>query len=283
MTTDLEKSFKAKLRNIAKEVDRNPADLWQSIVLERLLVRLGKSSYRDSFILKGGLLLSKYLPIGRETQDLDFLGRNISNNLTELEKTFHNIARISIDDGFVFSNIKVNQLEHEHMAYSGVEVSMMASFGRSRFPVQIDVGFGDRVNPVDKSISLVNYSKGPLFEEKINLLCYPAEFIFAEKLETVVYRGGVNSRMKDFHDLYTMLNLSDLLPKPLKSVLLIVFHHRQTSLNLPLSFSDKDIVLLQAQWARYLVRLRQKDSQILPKDISECIAILNTKLAKILN
>ena len=74
MTTDLEKSFKAKLKNIACEANRNPADLWQSIVLERFLVRLAQSSHRHSLVLKGGVLLTKYIPIGRETQDLDFLG-----------------------------------------------------------------------------------------------------------------------------------------------------------------------------------------------------------------
>lgn len=56
MTTDIEKSFKAKLRNIAKETNRNPANLWQSVVLERFLVRLGQSAYRNQFVLKGGVL-----------------------------------------------------------------------------------------------------------------------------------------------------------------------------------------------------------------------------------
>lgn len=74
MTTDVEKSFKAKLRNIAREANRNTADLWQSVVLERFLVRLGQSLHRQNFVLKGGVLLAKYIPIGRETQDLDFLG-----------------------------------------------------------------------------------------------------------------------------------------------------------------------------------------------------------------
>lgn len=66
--TGIEKSFKAKIRDIAKETSRNPADLWQSIVLERFLVRLSLSSYRNHFVLKGGVLLGKYIPIA-----LDYL------------------------------------------------------------------------------------------------------------------------------------------------------------------------------------------------------------------
>jgi predicted nucleotidyltransferase component of viral defense system len=73
MTSDLEKSFKAKLRAIAKEKNRDLADLWQNLTLERFLVRLANSRHRKNFVLKGGILLSKYIEIGRETNDLDFL------------------------------------------------------------------------------------------------------------------------------------------------------------------------------------------------------------------
>lgn len=126
MTSDLEKSFKAKLRNIAREADRNPADLWQSIVLERFLVRLGQSPHRPHYVLKGGVLLAKYIPIGRETQDLDFLGIATSNDKEHLKKTFSEIASINLNDGFLFKDIDVAELVHPHMAYAGVEVSMTA-------------------------------------------------------------------------------------------------------------------------------------------------------------
>lgn len=282
-TEDVEKSFKAKLRNIAKETNRNPADLWQSVVLERFLVRLEKSPYRHHFVLKGGTLLAKYIPIGRETQDLDLLGVGITNDIERLKKIFSEVvACISMEDGFDFRDVDVNELRHTHMAYSGVEVSMTAYFGRTRFPVMIDIGFGDNVRPIDKQIYLTHSSKGPLFEEKISLLCYPPEFIFAEKLETLVYRGGANSRMKDFHDLHTMLNLSGLSHEVLKTVVPSVFKHRQTPFALPLSISEDDILLLQVHWASYRTRLRHDDAQILPLNISECISILNSKLRMIM-
>jgi hypothetical protein len=60
MTSDLEKSFKVKLRAIAKGKNRDPADLWQNLTLERFLVRLAKSNFREHFVLKGGILLSLY-------------------------------------------------------------------------------------------------------------------------------------------------------------------------------------------------------------------------------
>ena len=87
---------------------------------------------------------------------------------------------------------------------------MMAYFGKTRFKVAIDIGFGDIVNAVEYSIPLTAYSKGVLFESNVKLSCYPKEFIFAEKLETIIYRGSFNSRMKDFHDLYSMISSSQL-------------------------------------------------------------------------
>jgi predicted nucleotidyltransferase component of viral defense system len=59
ITRDIEKSFKARLRNAAKELNRRPDDLWQSLVLERFLIRLARSKHRDNFVLKGGVLLAK--------------------------------------------------------------------------------------------------------------------------------------------------------------------------------------------------------------------------------
>lgn len=281
MMTDIEKSFKARLRNIAKETNRNAADLWQSVVLERFLVRLGLSPYRHNFILKGGVLLAKYISIGRETLDLDFLGIAMSNDKKFLKKNFSEIANIRLNDGFLFKDVDVAKLEHAHMAYAGIEVSMIAHFGSTRFPVAIDIGFGDIVKPIEKQIRLTHSLKGPLFEENISLLCYPPEFIFAEKLETLVFRGGVNSRMKDFHDLHTMLKSAEVSYDSLETVVPAVFKHRQTPLSLPLKFSDRDILLLQSHWASYLTRLRHHEAEKLPQNISELLDILNEKLKRL--
>ena len=123
------------------------------------------------------------------------------------------------------------------MGFPGVEISMMAYFGRTRFKVAIDIGFGDIVEPIEYKIRLTNYSKGDLFEDSIELACYPKEFIFAEKLETIIHRGSFNSRMKDFHDIYSMIS-SSAPPsfKSLENVIRIVFEHRKTELLLPISF-----------------------------------------------
>lgn len=205
MTSDWEKSFKAKVRTIAQEQHREPADVWQYLALERFLARLACSSYRDYFILKGAVLLSKYIILGRETRDLDFLGRSVSNSVASLKGIFEELAAISLTDGFVFQNIEATELTHPHMNYVGAEITMMAYLGKTRIKISIDIGFGDLVEPIPKMLPLTTYSKGPLFEDSIEIMCYPKEFIFAEKLETIVYRGAVNSRMKFISTEYCLL------------------------------------------------------------------------------
>lgn len=276
MTSDLEKSIKAKLRTIAKEKNRDPADLWQTLILERFLVRLSHSPYRNRFILKGGILLSKYIDIGRETRDLDFLARKISHEIEILKKAFEKIISINLNDGFAFEDVEIHKLIHPHMRYSGVRASMKVYFGKIRSKITVDIGFGDLVKPISHAIPLTHYSKGPLFEGEVHLPCYPKEFIFAEKLETIIYRGSKNSRMKDFHDLHSLLVTSETFPfGNLERILQTVFKHRETPLTIPLKFAEKDISSLQKMWSEYLKGLRAQDMQNLPQNIEGILNKIN--------
>ncbi|PWU13354.1 MAG: nucleotidyl transferase AbiEii/AbiGii toxin family protein [Chlamydiae bacterium] len=276
MTADLEKSFKAKLRAIAKEKNRDPADLWQNLTLERFLVRLAKSKFCKYFILKGGILLSKYIEIGRETTDLDFLAQRLNKEVAGLKDIFEEIANVGLKDGFIFQEIKIRELRQPHMGYPGAEVSMMAYFGKTRFKVTIDIGFEDIVDAVEYSIPLTAYSKGILFESNVKLSCYPKEFIFAEKLETIIYRGLFNSRMKDFHDLYSLVS-SSLLPSfhNLERIICRVFEHRETPLILPITYTEDEMKQMQNFWNQYVKNLRAENSRNLPILIAQIIATIN--------
>lgn len=289
VTSDLKQSFKAKIRAIAKEKNCDPAELWQSLTLERFLVRLAKSPYCEHFILKGGILLSRYIEIGRETTDLDFLAQKISNDINKLKNTFEEIAGIDLLDGFSFQEIKVKELKHPHMNYSGVQVNMKAFFGsRTRFNVTIDLGFGDIIESIKYTFPLTSYSKGNLFEGNIDLLCYSKEFIFAEKLETIFFRGSFNTRMKDFHDLYSMItSYQSRSFENLERIIYKVFQHRETKLELPISYEDDEIKRMQNYWSEYLKNLRSDYLERLPARFVDVIRkindwlLLNIKIASL--
>ncbi len=274
MISALEQSFKKCLQLIAKEKNLTPAEVWQNVIIERFLVRLCRSPYHSHFVLKGGMLLARHVNIGRETKDLDFAIQSLKNDISILQKILKEIAEIQTDDGFMFTNPMVTSLEHFHMQYSGAHVKMDVHFGKAKFPLFIDFGFGDLVKVRKQKILLLSNSKGPLFESFITLRCYPVEFVFAEKLETVIYRGADNSRMKDFHDLHTLTCAEKLLNgEETESAIRAVFGLRKTPLQLPVQFDPSTMAALQRYWGRY--RQAATATTALPIQIEQVIEMIN--------
>lgn len=277
MKSSIEQSIKEKIKVLAKEREASFAELWRNLILERFLTRLSHSSYRNQFVLKGGALLAKYLPLGRETKDLDFFIQKISNTQQSLEEVLRAVCKIDINDSFAFELVKVDVLEHVHMAYTGAQISLLAKFGATKTIVRMDLGFGDIVEAIDYPMDLMATMKGPLFESRISLRCYPKEFIFAEKLETVVFRGEGNTRMKDFHDLYSLISLGNMNETDTEKAIQLVFNHRRTSLQtLPIIFDVNEIEQLEKGWSSYHRRLKTtKNTLPLPISIEDLIESIN--------
>lgn len=282
MKSAIEQSIKEKIKALAKERESTFAELWRNLILERFLTRLAHSAYKEKFILKGGTLLAKYIHIGRETQDLDFFIQKLSNTEQSLRVVLQAICKTQVNDSFVFEVIKIKILDHSQLAYTGAEITLQALFGATKTIIRLDLGFGDRVEPVEHPIDLTTTPKGPLFESKISLYCYPKEFIFAEKLETVVFRGVGNTRMKDFHDLYSLVQLDVLDLSLAKKAVQLVFHHRRTSLKkLPVHFAKDDFEILEKSWVAYRKKIKsKKGSLMLPESIEVVILIVNQWLEK---
>jgi len=250
-----ENAIKDRLKNAAKEQGTTVTDLLKRLYLERFLVRLSKSNIADKFIFKGGNLLSYFLDIGRETKDLDFLVRALKAEAQSLGEAFSTITAVNLDDGFQLSLTSVNPLEQKHMNYPGFRASIKIHFigGSLKDNLQIDVGVGDEVTPERQTLELMTHKSTPFFEESISLLVYPPETIYAEKLETIIAKGSINSRMKDFHDLILIGREAGFLDtQKLKADIQITFNHRGTAVSLPVQFSDPDYQQLEAQWTRHL-------------------------------
>jgi len=280
MSNSLKQSMKQRLRSVAKERDLTFDEIWHNLILERFLARLCKSKYKSNFILKGGTLLARYIPIGRETKDLDFLVAKLQNTEEFLSKAFDHICSICIEDGFEFEKVKIGKLAHPHMDYAGIEVLLLVKLGGPQTYIQIDLGFGDIVEAIDYSMDLTSTSKGPLFESKIQVRSYPKEFIFAEKLETVVHRGMGNTRMKDFHDLHSLISLEKCLDSDYThKVVKTVFNHRQTELKLPLKHDIEFIEMIQPLWREYQKDLPKNQVTIKPPElIQDVISFINSWL-----
>ncbi len=119
-----EQSLKERLKVIAQQENRTFQDVWKSLVLERFLVRISKSNQNENFIFKGGMLLSHYLNIGRETKDLDFLISRMKTEIDNIKKAFQDVCSVNVNDGFLFTFSGIELLDQPHMKYPGYRVNL---------------------------------------------------------------------------------------------------------------------------------------------------------------
>jgi hypothetical protein len=225
---NVEASVSAKLQNKARESRRPFAELLQYYGMERFLYRLSCSKYADKFILKGALMFAVWqVPERRSTMDIDFLA-GCNNQILAIEKVIKDICGVRVvDDGVNFDPMTVKgQKIKEDADYEGVRVKFKGFIGRTRIPMQIDFGFGDKVYPRP---GVVDY---PVLLDfpKPRLKGYPAESVVSEKFEAMVKLGLLNSRMKDFYDVWLMIRRFNFDSKSLARALKGTFEQRKTVL-----------------------------------------------------
>jgi len=192
-----EAALKERLKTIATEKETTFNKVWKQLLLERFLARLSDSPHQDKFIFKGGLLLAQYIAINRETIDIDFLMTKIKSEMQNIERVIKEIAAINSEDGFFFSWFSAEELNQPHMEYTGFRVTLDVQFGKMQDKIQVDIGIGDVVTPVETTFTPFEYKGKPIFAGEISLYVYPAEAIFAEKLETIISKGVINRVMSD--------------------------------------------------------------------------------------
>lgn len=202
---DLAASVRERLLNRARAQDRPFQELLQYYAMERFLYRLSRSRQAEQFILKGALLLTAWrAPLSRSTMDIDLLGRT-SNELEHVRALFAQLCDLESEpDGIEYDakSVKVTRIK-EDADYEGVRVRFRATLARARISMQIDIGFGDVVTP---GVVEIEYPTLLEFSPPV-LRAYPKETVVAEKLEALTALGMLNSRMKDYFDLWALSRL----------------------------------------------------------------------------
>lgn len=272
-----EAALKERLKTIAKEKETTLNKIWKQLLLERFLARLSESQYQDKFIFKGGLLLAQYININRETIDIDFLMTKIKSEMQNIEKIMKEVASVNIEDGFSFTWFSAEELTQPHMEYTGFRVTLNTHFEKMQDKIQVDIGIGDVVSPVETTFTPFEYKGKPIFAGEISLYIYPPEAIFAEKLETIISKGVINSRMKDYHDLLVMIREPNFLnAEKLINSIQATFNRRGTPISLKINF---DSAGLQALWSNHLRGLGAFRERLnLPDQIDDVINEINSWL-----
>lgn len=195
-------SFKAKIKNISKDKEIPAQQVQQHYLIEQVLKMISTSSYRDSFIVKGGYLIGQMIGLDkRTTMDLDVTLKGTEMSRENLIDIFEEIL-CSKTDGFSFSVDKLEPIRQDD-EYGGFSLKLNATFDTLKEVVFIDITTGDKITPRE-----ITYSVTSIFtNESIKIWTYNLETVLAEKLETIISRGLASTRPRDRYDLFTLYKL----------------------------------------------------------------------------
>ncbi len=251
-------SVRERLYQLAARGNEDFALVLTRYALERLLYRLSLSEHRDRLILKGAMLFHAWTESPhRPTRDLDLLGfgEPSQDRCREMLRDICSIPDTS--DGLIFAvDTLTAEAIKEDDIYHGVRIRLTANLAQARVPIQIDIGFGDFVSPAPQEIDYPTLLEMPA----PRIRAYSMESVIAEKIEAMLSLGILNSRMKDFYDVWFLARTFTFEAATLRAAIMGTFARRQTT------WSNASIYDLlaelgtnsakQIQWRAFVTRSR---------------------------
>jgi len=189
--------IKGRLKHLAKTNDADARLLIRIYMMERFLERLTVSRFAENFVIKGGILVTSLVGVAmRSTMDIDASIRNANLSEDDISLIVKEVSEIELDDDITFKIKDVSSIMDE-MEYPGVRVAISAYLGKIDVPMKLDISTGDIITP-----SAISYDYKLMLEDRsISLWTYNLETLLAEKLQTVLVRGVLNTRMRDLYDI----------------------------------------------------------------------------------
>jgi len=285
VTVDVVKNMGASVRqrllNYAKANGRPFAEVLQYYAMERFLYRLSMSPHVEAFTLKGALLLTAWqAPISRPTMDIDLLGRT-DNAVEAIVALMREVSQAEVtDDGLVFDPSSfAGEVIREDADYAGVRTTFVGRVDSARVHMQIDIGFGDVMTPGPETLTYPTILDFPA----PTLSGYSRETVVAEKLQALVQLRMLNTRMKDYFDLWLLTRQPELSREVLVEAIKRTFANRGMELDLEpvgLSSAFGNDPAKQMQWSAFVKRARLTEA---PAKLSEVVEELRLFFAPILS
>ncbi len=265
-------SVRQLLLNRSKADSRSFNELLQYYAMERFLYRLSVSKHVGHFILKGALMLRAWKsPEFRPTMDIDMLGKT-DNEEGNILSQIRDVLAVEVPpDGLLFDPESIqSERITEDADYHGIRIRFRGALGTARINMQIDISFGDIVYPDPEKAELPCMLNAPA----PSLLCYSRESAIAEKFEAMIKLGELNSRMKDFYDIWLLSRQFDFHHSKLAEAVRLTFKQRRTDLTEPLdAFSEAFIASRQPLWTAFRKRLKQEH---IPESFAEIVTQVET-------
>ena len=252
---NLAASVRARLLAIAREAGEEFQSVLVRYATERFLYRMSQSNAADQFVLKGAWLFYLWAISRRATRDADLLGLGASSP-EALTHLFGEIISLEVqDDGLIFDlgSVTVEQTRLNAL-YPGARVRLRALLATAQIVVQLDIGFGDAIPEDATRVRLPTLLDFPPPE----LRAYGIEPVIAEKTEAIVRFGAVNTRYKDFFDLFILAQEKKVKGEGLLKQIKATFDRRGTPLpiDLPEGLTQRFAAEAerQQQWLAFLRR-----------------------------
>jgi len=269
---NIAKSVRQRLLNLSKERSEDPNLVFIRYAVERMLYRISCSKQSTQFILKGAMLFATWTGRPhRPTKDLDLLGFGDAS-ARELRNVFRDICQTEVEpDGLEFNpdSIQITEIR-EVLKYPGQRIRLEGRLGSARINIQIDVGFGDIVipKPIEIEYPTLLHMPAP------RIRAYPPETVVAEKFESMVSLGMLNSRMKDYYDLRIMAKEIQFGGNALTEALKATFATRGTAVpnDTPAALTEEFSLSTDknTQWQAFLRTSKLDDANLeLPQVINE--------------
>ena len=252
-------SVHARLKNVGRATKRDFNLLLIRYALERFLYRISRSDHRDSFVLKGALLFVAWEnAVERSTRDLDLL-TFADPDVAGLEQVFREICGVDVEpDGLLFDSSTVSgSVIREGAIHDGVRIKLTARLGSARNQLQVDVGFGDAVVPPPSRLDFPVL----LDQDPPRILAYPPEAVVAEKFHAMITLGMTNSRLKDYYDIWRMLETTQFEMSRVEAAITATFKRRGTKITSdePDGLSREFAHLRADAWMRLQKRFELED------------------------
>lgn len=245
------------LLNEARKANRPFNELLQYYAMERFLYRLSKSPHATRFILKGALMFTAWkLESYRPTMDIDLLGK-APHQVDRVVAIAKEVCSQPVEpDGLISNSDTVKGARiAENANYEGVRIRFQAHLGTARVILQLDIGFGDVIVPAPQPVEYPTILNFPA----PRLRGYSKESIVAEKFESLVTLGILNSRMKDYYDIWTLSRHFDFDGLILGNAIAKTFSNRGTKIvpdpiGLTAKFADDPTK--KSQWRGFIRKSR---------------------------
>ena len=224
-----------QLKNVATKNDESLDVIGHYYFQERWLYRLSISAYKERFLLKGDHLLATLTNgLVKPSAIISLSAKQITQDISKLQHVFEEICAIKVpEDGvdFLIDELKITALNEEVSIEIPVILEQIITY------IQIKVSYRDNhiLTPKEVTIPTLLEMESPV------LLAYSTEVIIAEKFEAMISLVEEDNRMKDFYDVYMLLNTQSFEGRVLQEAVLEVFDQRRTRI-------EKDQPVLSKQF-----------------------------------